>query len=126
VPGPGIVLAPAVFGLIVLSALGIGSALAALNVAYRDFKHAIPFLVQIWMFATPTVYMQPTSGDSPALKALLLLNPLASLIGAFRSAILGGPIDWAQLAIASTIAVALFAVGCLYFRKVEDTFADII
>jgi len=57
--GPELLLLPVVFGLIALAALGIGTLLAALNVAYRDFRYVIPFLVQLWMFATPTIYMQP-------------------------------------------------------------------
>jgi homopolymeric O-antigen transport system permease protein len=58
-PGAGLLFVPLVFVLIVLFALGVGTLLAALNVAYRDFRYVIPFLVQLWMFATPTVYMQP-------------------------------------------------------------------
>jgi lipopolysaccharide transport system permease protein len=100
-PGPGLLLVPAIFGLTILAATGVGTLLAALNVAYRDFRYVIPFLVQVWMFATPTVYMQ-LAEDVPAdLKAAFALNPLTGLVAAFRA-------------------------GCLYFRKVEDSFADII
>ncbi len=63
-PGWGLLLVPAIFGSILLAALGVGTLLAALNVAYRDFRYVIPFVVQIWMFATPSVYMQVA--DSPA------------------------------------------------------------
>ena len=125
-PGPGLLLAPAVFGVIVLAALGMGTLLAALNVAYRDFRYVIPFLVQLWMFATPTVYMQPRAAPTGWVGVLLRLNPLTSLIAAFRAATLGGPIPWGELAIASLAGVLMFFVGCLYFRRVEDDFADII
>jgi lipopolysaccharide transport system permease protein len=67
-PDAGLLLVPAIFGMILLAALGVGTLLAALNVAYRDFRYVIPFLVQLWMFATPTVYMQPAAaaGTGPA------------------------------------------------------------
>ena len=58
VPGPFAWLAPLIYAAIVLAALGVGTLLSALNVSYRDFRYVIPFLVQVWMFATPTVYMQ--------------------------------------------------------------------
>ena len=125
-PGPGLLLAPVVFGLITLAALGIGTLLSALNVAYRDFRYVIPFMVQLWMFATPTVYMQTKATPGGWIPVLLALNPLTSLIAAFRASVLGGPIPWDQLAIASAAVVLLFVLGCLYFRRVEDGFADII
>jgi lipopolysaccharide transport system permease protein len=125
-PGINFLLAPLVFGLILLAALGIGTLLAALNVAYRDVRYVIPFLVQLGMFATPTIYMQPNAGTGGWLHALLTLNPMTSLIAAFRASALGGPIPWGQLGLA-TVAVGLMVLlGCLYFRKVEDGFADII
>jgi lipopolysaccharide transport system permease protein len=125
-PGIGMLLAPVIFGLIVLAALGIGTMLGALNVAYRDFRYVIPFLVQLGMFATPTVYMQPKADATDSLQALLALNPMTSLIAAFRAAVLGGPISWGPLGLASALVVASFVLGCLYFRKVEDSFADVI
>ena len=128
-PGIGaVVMAPAAFAMIVLSALGVGTLLSALNVAYRDFRYVIPFLVQLWMFATPTVYMEPgrSASRSGPVSALLALNPLTALIGAFRASALGGPIAWAPFGAASLCAVLLFFGGCLYFRRVEDRFSDII
>jgi lipopolysaccharide transport system permease protein len=124
-PGVGLLLLPVVFAVIFLAALGVGTALAALNVAYRDFRYVIPFLVQLWMFATPTVYMQP-AGTPEGLHAVLALNPMTSLIATFRAACLGGPIPWADFGIASACVVAIFLAGCFYFRKVEGQFADII
>jgi lipopolysaccharide transport system permease protein len=123
---PSLLLVPILFGLIALAALGVGTLLAALTVAYRDFRHAAPFIVQLWMFATPTVYMQPAPDASGGLRALLTLNPMTGLIGAFRAAALGGPIAWDQVGISLVTVVLVFFVGCLYFRKVEDQFADII
>jgi lipopolysaccharide transport system permease protein len=122
----GLWLVPAAFGLIFLAGLGVGTLLAALNVSYRDFRYVIPFLVQVWMFATPTVYMQPAAPSSGWLWAALNANPLTGLIGTFRAATLGGPIAWFQFGSAAVLALAIFMAGCVYFRKVEDTFPDII
>ena len=125
-PSPGIMLLPLILAAIFLAALGVGTLLAALNVSYRDFRHMIPFLVQLWMFATPTVYMQPKDGSSGWLHVLLTLNPMTSLVGAFRACVLGGAIPWGMLVASGVCAAALFAVGCFWFRRVEDNFADVI
>jgi lipopolysaccharide transport system permease protein len=120
-----LVLVPVLFSLIALAALGVGTLLAALTVAYRDFRYAAPFVVQLWMFATPTVYME-LPGETTGSLQWLELNPMTGLIAAFRAAALGGPIAWEQVGIA-VLGIGLFLlVGCLYFRKVEDGFADII
>ncbi len=126
VPGINVLLAPLVFGLILLAALGVGTFLAALNVAYRDIRYVIPFLVQLGMFATPTVYMQPKATSAGWVHMLLTLNPMTTLIAAFRSSILGGPVPWEQLGLAAAAVVLVFLFGCVYFRKVEDSFADIL
>jgi lipopolysaccharide transport system permease protein len=126
VPGPAILLAPVVFGLIMLAGLGIGTLLAAFNVAYRDFRHLIPFLIQIWMFATPTIYMQPKNTERGWVQLFLMINPMTSLIATFRASTVGGPIPWISLSYAAGIVVLIFGASCLYFRKVEDGFADVI
>jgi lipopolysaccharide transport system permease protein len=118
--------APLVMAIVSLAAVGLGTLFAALNVAYRDVRHAIPFVIQLGMFATPTIYLQPTGNETGALGWLLTLNPLASLVAAFRASLLGGPIPWADVGVAAALSVALFVIGCLYFRKVEDGFADVI
>jgi lipopolysaccharide transport system permease protein len=125
-PGPGLLLAPVVFGLIAVLALGLGTLLAALNVAYRDFKHVIPFMIQIGMFATPTVYMDPSATASGRYTWLLALNPMSTLVASFRTAILGGTFAWGSLALAAVASFLVFFAGCLYFRRVEDSFADVI
>jgi lipopolysaccharide transport system permease protein len=121
-PDARLLFAPAIFGLILLLALGIGTLLAALNVAYRDFKAMIPFLTQLWMFATPTIYLEP----SGASRLVLWLNPMAALIASFRASILGQPIPWGPLSLAAGLAFAACLVGCLYFRRSEQSFADLI
>jgi lipopolysaccharide transport system permease protein len=125
-PGVTIVLAPAMVAGLVLAAVGVGSLLAALNVAYRDFKYVIPFLVQLWMFATPTVYMQDQGTFSTTLRALLPLNPAYGLIANFRSAVMGDPLDLYSLFVSLSVSVVLFVAGALYFRRVERGFADVI
>jgi lipopolysaccharide transport system permease protein len=125
-PTRTIALVPAIMACFFLAAAGVGTLLAALNVAYRDFRYVVPFLIQLWMFATPTIYMDPAANGRGKFDSLLLLNPLSPLVGSFRSAILGGPIAWQPLAIAAAASAALFLAGCYYFRHVEDTFSDVI
>jgi lipopolysaccharide transport system permease protein len=123
-PSWQIVFAPSVFAILILAATGLGTLLAALTVSYRDFKYVTPFLIQVGMYATPTIYILIPPDPSDGLKLWLTLNPLVAPIAAFRTCILGGSIPWEGLAISATAAVTLFVVGCLYFRKVEDEFAD--
>lgn len=156
-PGWGLLLLPFVGVLLALAALGVGTLLAALNVAYRDVRHVIPFLVQLWFFATPSIYLQPAAdvaakADSPQAAAktiadtsksannaghaitaasadrlrILSINPLEGLIACFRAALLGLPLPWWRLVYPAIAAPGLLLAGAYYFRRVEDTFADII
>jgi lipopolysaccharide transport system permease protein len=125
-PGWGFLLLPPLVLLLVVLAVGVGSLLAALTVAYRDFRYVVPFGVQLWMFATPSIYMLPNEAVGPRWQAVLPLNPAYGLIAAFRQAVLGDPIDLYALAISGAISVALLLVGCFYFTRVERSFADII
>jgi lipopolysaccharide transport system permease protein len=86
----------------------------------------IPFMVQLWLFATPTIYMQPDMVIAPEWKFVLSLNPACGLIANFRAAVLGGSLDLGSLSISSSASLGLFVVGMLYFRRVERGFADII
>ena len=123
-PSRQIVYLPFVFLILLLTATGLGTLLAALTVAYRDFRYVTPFIIQVGMYATPSIYMALPEAPSDGLKLWLALNPLVAPIEAFRSSLLGGPMPWGGLAISACVAVALFAAGCLYFRKIEDDFAD--
>lgn len=107
-----------------LAAVGVGALLAALTVAYRDFKHVIPFMVQFWLFATPSIY-RPPSTDLWT-RGLLSLNPAYGLILNFRQAALGQALDPLSLAISATVGILLVGLGFAYFRRVERGFADII
>ncbi len=125
-PGAWCLLALPIALVIGLAGLAFGTGLAALNVRYRDFRYVIPFLVQFWMFSTPTVYMQPPANADGVMGVLMWANPLTGLVGGFRAACLGLPIPWEQLAASTAIVVAVAVVALTYFRKVEDDFADII
>jgi lipopolysaccharide transport system permease protein len=127
-PSGGIVLVPLLLAGLVLSALGIGTLLSALTVAYRDFRYVVPFAVQLWMFATPCIYLNPTKALGPTARALLPLNPAYGLIANLRAAILGGSseFDLYALAVSLSVGLLLLLAGCLYFRRVERSFADII
>ena len=124
-PGWGVLLAPILALVLTVAAVGFGTLLAALTVAYRDFRYVVPFMIQLWMFATPSVYMQ-TDVIGPLGRNWLPLNPAYGLIANFRSVLLHGEIDLYSMAVSSGVSVAFLVVGCLYFRRVERTFADII
>jgi lipopolysaccharide transport system permease protein len=125
-PGWQLLLAPFTCAIMALFAAGLGTLLAALNVAYRDFRYIIPFFIQIGMFATPTIYMQPKGDEGPMVQFLLVANPMTSLVAAFRASAIGGSVPWMGLGIALMASAVVFVLGCLYFRKIEDRFADII
>jgi len=110
--------------LTIFTALGLGTLLSALNVAYRDFRYVIPFMVQIWMFATPVIY--PVKIVPRNWQWLLSLNPMSGIVDAYRSAILGKPLAWGNLAISLGVAFLGFLSGLMYFRRFEREFADIV
>jgi len=116
--------APLLTAGVVFIALGVGTFLSALTVAYRDFRYVIPFMVQFWMFATPVVY--PASLVPEGWRWLLYLNPMAGLIEGFRSAFLARPFDVTAIALSLGVALILFLISVAYFEKVECRFADII
>lgn len=116
--------APLLLAGVVFVALGVGTLLSALTVAYRDFTHVTPFLVQIWMYITPVIF--PVTLVPERWRWLLYLNPMTGLVEGFRSAFLGKPFDLSGLGISLAIGIALFAAGVAYFEKVERRFADII
>jgi len=126
VPGWNILLAPLIFLFLAIAALGVGTLLSALTVAYRDFRYVVPFGVQLWMFATPCIYIQAEQIVGPRGHAWLPLNPAYGLIYNFRQCLLGGPLDTYALWVSAAVSVALLVVGCMYFRRVERSFADII
>ncbi len=115
---------PILLAIVAMTAMGAGCWLAALNVQYRDVRHVSPFLVQIWMYASPIVYS--ISLVPEAYQSLYSLNPLAGAITGFRAALLGtlAP-TWTQLGLSLVGAVVIFIAGTLYFRRTERVFADV-
>jgi lipopolysaccharide transport system permease protein len=116
--------APFLLAAVVFTALGVGTFLAALTVAYRDFTHITPFLVQTWMYVTPVIF--PLSLAPARWRWLLYFNPMTGLVEGFRSAFLGKPFDMTGLAMSFVVAVVIFTAGVAYFERVERRFADII
>lgn len=120
----GLALVPLVLGLLVIFTIGVGQLLAALNVNYRDIKHALPFVVQLWMFASPVVY--PMSMVPENYRWLVSLNPIAGIIEATRALIAGRPVPWEWLGLSSMMTVVIFSFGLWYFQRTARRFADVI
>jgi lipopolysaccharide transport system permease protein len=125
VPGWSIVLLPLFVVLVLASALAVGLWLSALNVEYRDIRYVIPFLTQLWLFASPVGYK---SSDVPEQwRTLYGLNPMAGVIDGFRWAILGeAPPSLAMMAVSTVMIAVLLVGGLFYFRRMEKTFADLV
>jgi lipopolysaccharide transport system permease protein len=125
VPTAAILLLPLFLLLAVMTALGAGLWLSALNVRYRDVRYAVPFLVQFWLFASPVVY--PSSLVPEQWQGLYGLNPMAGVIEGFRWALLGqGQPSGPLLLTSAAIVVILGVGGVLYFQKIEATIADVV
>ncbi|MDQ2809004.1 MAG: ABC transporter permease [Chloroflexota bacterium] len=125
VPTVAVLTLPLFVLLAVATALAVGLWLSALNVQYRDVRHTIPFLTQFWMFATPIAY---AASIVPAQwRVLYGLNPMVGVVEGFRWALLGQSSGPGPLLLVSIIVVGgLLVGGLLYFRRVEDTFADVV
>ncbi len=112
--------------LALITALGVGLWMAALNVAYRDVGYIIPFLLQAWMYASPVVYSVTLLPEGFA-QIVYGLNPMAGVVQGFRWAMLGvGMPPSGLLALSSAIALGLLASGAVYFKRMERTFADVV
>ena len=139
--------------LVVIAALGFGTLIAALNVAYRDFRYVVTFLVQVWMLATPSIYLdlnttQPAVADSSVpmvdstslnaaganentnsprwAGALAYANPMVAVIELFRGATIGTTIVWGRVVTSAALLTSVMIGAFYYFRRVEDSFADVI
>jgi len=123
-PAWGLLLSPLFVGLTFLLALGVGMLVSALTVKYRDLRHVLPFTIQFWMFASPVIY--PTSIVPERWRPLLALNPLTGVLEGFRDALAGRDFDWPLIAVSATLIVGLLAFAFYVFRRIEDTFADVI
>ena len=119
-----LLLLPIFIFLMALLALGVGLLSAAVTVKYRDLRHALPFIIQLWMFASPVIY--PTSIVPERWKWLVTINPVAGIIEGFRACLTGGSFDWLHVAISTVIIVMLLVCSAYTFRRLEHTFADVV
>lgn len=124
-PTANVIFLPLLLLLALVTSLGAGLWLSALNVKYRDVKYVVPFIAQFWMFATPIAY--PSSLLSESWRTVYALNPMVGVVEGFRWALLGlktapGPMVW----VSAGVSVVLLVGGAFYFRRMEKTFADVV
>lgn len=119
-----LLLLPLLVVLTVICALGVGLILAAVTVRFRDFRYLVPFMIQVWFFATPVIY--PNNMVPERWQWLIQLNPMGGIISAFRSSILNQPVDWSHLGTSAAIAVIGLLIGLTYFNQAERKFADVV
>lgn len=125
-PGWHIVFVPLFILLAIMVSFGLGLWTAALNVRFRDFRHLIPFVLQLGVYVSPVGYSSQVLPEKWRL--VYSLNPMVGVIDGFRWAILGGDFSmyWPGLVISSVMSVTLVVTGIWYFRRTESTFADVI
>lgn len=124
-PAYGIIWLPLLLLLAFITALAVGLWLSAMNVQYRDIRYIVPFLLQLWMFATPIAY--PSSLLSEPWRTIYGINPMTGVVEGFRWALLGtdtqpGP----TILVSALVALALLVSGMYYFRRMEKSFADVV
>jgi lipopolysaccharide transport system permease protein len=124
-PSVSLFLLPVAMILTMILSAGVGMMMAALNVRYRDFQYTIPFVLQVWLYASPVVYSTQIVPES--VRSIYYLNPMVGLIELSRYAVTGqGTVDVQGLGISAVAAIALFVLGSTVFRWVERSFADFI
>jgi lipopolysaccharide transport system permease protein len=110
--------------LAVVQAVALGTLFSALNVRFRDVKFALPFLLQVWMIASPVFY--PATLVPEKWRMIFAINPLTGILEGFRSSLFGTPFDWQMIGV-SVASLAVITIASLYiFKKMEDDFADVI
>jgi lipopolysaccharide transport system permease protein len=125
VPTWGVLALPLFLFIAIMTALAVVLWLAPLNVQYRDVGYTIPFLIQVWMFASPVVY--PVSLVPEQWRLFYSLNPMVGVIEGFRWALLGkASLDYAVMAVSAVTVVILMLGGMVFFKKMELTFADVV
>jgi lipopolysaccharide transport system permease protein len=125
VPTVNVIYLPLLLLLALTTALGVSLWLSAMNVQFRDVQHVIPFITQLWMFATPIVY--PSSLLPEPWRTLYGINPMAGVVEGFRWALLGTSTAPGPMLIVSALAALLLLIsGAFYFRRLEKTFADVV
>ena len=125
VPTVAVIWLPFLLLLAIVTSLGVGLWLSAMNVQFRDIRYAVGFIVQIWLYATPIAY--PSSMIPAQWRALQGLNPMAGVVEGFRWALLGTETaPGSMLMISVPAALVLLISGALYFRRMEKNFADVV
>jgi lipopolysaccharide transport system permease protein len=125
VPTSAILWLPVFLLLAFVTCLGVGLWFSAMNVLFRDVRHAVPFLVQVWMFATPIVY--PSSLLAEPWRTVFGINPMVGVVEGFRWALLGAQTDvGSTIIVSASVAVGALISGAFFFRRMERTFADTV
>lgn len=124
VPPLTIIFLPLFILLALATSLGIGLWLSALNVRYRDFQYTLPFIIQLWLFASPVVY--PASIVPESIRFLYGLNPMTGVIEGFRWALYGTEISVGIMLVSAGMVLALLISGAFYFRRMEQYYADVV
>jgi lipopolysaccharide transport system permease protein len=126
-PTINIIWLPVFVLLALVTSLGVGLWLSALNVEYRDIRYVVPFLTQFWMFATPIAYSSSLLDNYPIAKMLYGLNPLVGVVEGFRWALLGTNTRPGLMVLVSGFSAVLVLIsGAFYFRRMEKNFADLV
>ena len=124
-PTTAVVWLPAFLLLAFAASLGVGLWLSAIAVQYRDVRYIIPFLTQLWLFATPVIY--PSSLLQGPWRIILGLNPMTGVVEGFRWGLLGiGEAPGAKIWASVGVALLLLVTGVIYFNRMEETFADVV
>lgn len=123
-PTAAVILLPLFLLLAIITALGVGLWLSALNVEYRDVRYMLPFLTQFWLFATPVAY--PSSMLPEPWRTIYGINPMVGVVEGFRWALLGTNPPGPMIAVSLTVSILILISGAFYFRRMEKTFADIV
>jgi len=124
VPTFNVIFLPLFILLALATSLSTGLWLSALNVKYRDFQYTVPFIIQLWMYASPVVY--PASMIPESIRTFYYLNPMAGVIEGFRWALLGTEIPGAMIFVSVGAVAALLVSGMFFFRRMEQYYADIV
>lgn len=123
-PTAQLLIAPLFLGLVIVVAASLGTLFSALNVRFRDVKFALPFMLQVWMIASPIFY--PASLLSEKWRLFYAINPMVGILEGIRSSLFGTTIDWQVVGVSSISIVVMAIVSLLVFRWMEDDFADIV
>lgn len=123
-PTWGVLMLPVLILIMMMTSAGVGMILTSMAIQFRDVKHAMPFIVQLLMYAAPVVY--PTTIVPESLRWVYALNPMVGVIEGFRAGMLGTrPMPWSWIATGLVISIVMFLVGLFQFRRQERIFADV-